>query len=260
MPGNYVFPGGTVDPEDRAYGFWKEHVDMDSTSIFRRLGGDLTVDEALAYGVAAVREAFEEAGIFLAHKSHQAQDDMEKVCNRREVATLPKDWLRGWVSVEGWTLAFSSLSQWAHWITPEARSRRYDTRFFLALMPSGQQCIPDNLETTHGIWISPEKGLEANLQGGIPLSPPTLVTLHELLKVHDMKTLEKELENRQWGKTRIPLLIRSPREIMIVLPWDPMYDQKRKLDVNALAKVPLTVGEDFSRLWYHEGIWRPVQN
>jgi 8-oxo-dGTP pyrophosphatase MutT (NUDIX family) len=260
MPGNYVFPGGTVDPEDRAPGFWKAHVDMDSKSISRRLGGDVTVDEAIAYGVAAVRETFEEAGVFLAHRSQQGPHDLEKVYHRREVATLPKGWLRGWVASEGWTLELSRLAKWSHWITPEARSRRYDTRFFLALMPAGQQCIPDTMETTHGIWISPEKGLDANLQGSIPLSPPTLVTLHELQKYHDMKTLEKELENRQWGETRIPLLIRSSQETMIVLPWDPMYDHESEIDVNAMAKITLGLDQNFSRLWYHEGIWRPVQN
>ena len=40
-----MFPGGTVDPEDRVHGFWQTYVDMDSKSISRRLGGDLTVDE-----------------------------------------------------------------------------------------------------------------------------------------------------------------------------------------------------------------------
>ena len=260
MPGNYVFPGGTVDPQDRGSEFWKAHVDMDSESISSRLGGGLTVDEAIAYGVAVIRETFEEAGVLLAHQSQRTQGDLEKVCYRRKRDTLPKSWLREWVSSEGWTLEFSRLSRWSHWITPVARSRRYDTRFFLTIMPPGQQCTSDNLETTHGIWISPEKGLRANLQGDIPLSPPTLVTLHELLKFHHMNTLEQDLQNRQWGITRIPFLIRSFQETMIVLPWDPMYDQEDRLDVNTLTKVPLTVGEDFSRLWYHEGIWRPVQN
>ena len=260
MPGNYVFPGGTVDPEDRAHGFWQAHVDMDSKSISRRLGGDLTVDEALAHAVAAVRETFEEAGVFLAHRSQQTRQDLEKVCYRRIAATLPKGWLRDWVVSDGWTLALSLLTPWSHWITPEARSQRYDTRFFLTIMPSEQQCLPDTMETTHGIWINPEKGLDANLQGDIPLSPPALVTLHELQQYRDMVSLEKELENRQWGETCLPLLIRSSQETMIVLPWDPMYDQENETDINALEKMPLGQDQDFSRLWYRKGIWRPVQN
>ena len=260
MPGNYVFPGGTVDPEDNGHGFWQTHVDMDSKSIFRRLGGDLTVDEVLAHGVAAVRETFEEAGVFLAHRSQQTRQDLEKVCHRRIAATLPKGWLRDWVISEGWALAFSLLAPWSHWITPEARSQRYDTRFFMTIMPSGQQCLPDTMETTHGIWINPEKGLDANLQGDVPLSPPALVTLHELQQYRDMMTLEKELEKRQWGGACLPLLIRSSQKTMLVLPWDPMYDQKSEVDINALEKMPLTPDQDFSRLWYHKGIWRPVQN
>ena len=260
MPGNYVFPGGTVDPQDRASEFWKAHVDMDSKSISSRLGGGLTIDELIAYGVAAIRETFEEAGVLLAHQSQRTRDDLKKVCHRREVDTLPKGWLREWVSSEGWTLEFSRLSRWSHWITPVTRYRRYDTRFFLTIMPPGQQCTSDNLETTHGIWISPEKGLRANLKGDIPLSPPTLVTLHELLMVQNKNPLEKDLQKRQWESPRIPLLIRSSRETMIVLPWDPMYGQGDGLDVNTLTKVPLTVGEDFSRLWYQEGIWKPVQD
>ena len=116
------------------------------------------------------------------------------------------------------------------------------------------------METTHGIWINPEKGLDANLQGDVPLSPPAFVTLHELQQYRDIAALEKELENRQWGGTCLLLLIRSSQETMIVLPWDPMYDQENETDINVLEKKPLSLDQDFSRLWYHKGIWRPVQN
>jgi 8-oxo-dGTP pyrophosphatase MutT (NUDIX family) len=260
MPGNYVFPGGLVDPEDHEPGFWKTHVDMESRSISRWLGSDLTVDETLAHGVAAIRETFEEAGVFLAYRKPQTRQDLENVCERRMATPLPKGWLREWVVSDGWTLALSQLARWSHWVTPEARSRRYDTRFFLAIMPSGQQCRPDTRETTHGIWVSPEKGLDGNLGGKIPLSPPTLVTLHELLQYPDMKSLERELQNQLWGETRVPLLIRSSKEAMIVLPWDPLYPQEGEMDIEVQEKVDLPLGENFSRLWYNEGIWRPVQN
>jgi 8-oxo-dGTP pyrophosphatase MutT (NUDIX family) len=233
---------------------------MDSKSIFRRLGADLTVNEAIAHGVAAVRETFEEAGVFLGHRSQKIRQDLEKVCNMRIAATLPKGWLRDWVISDGWVLAFSLLAPWSHWITPAGRSQRYDTRFFMTIMPPGQQCLPDTMETTHGIWINPEKGLNANLQADVPLSPPTLVTLHELQKYRDMVTLEKELENRQWGEICLPLLIPSSQETMIVLPWDPMYDQENEIDINEVGKMPLSPDQDFSRLWYNKGIWRPVQN
>jgi hypothetical protein len=47
---------------------------------------------------------------------------------------------------------------------------------------------------------------------------------------------------------------------MIVLPWDPMYDQENEIDINEVGKMPLSPDQDFSRLWYNKGIWRPVQN
>src|SRR4030043_1252103 len=41
FPGSYVFPGGTVDPEDKDAGFWEKHVDLDSIHGSEQVGGDL---------------------------------------------------------------------------------------------------------------------------------------------------------------------------------------------------------------------------
>ncbi len=59
-------------------------------------------------------------------------------------------------------LALDQLHYYAHWITPEARSIRFDTRFFVALHPSGQEASHDQRETTHGLWITPRRALEGN--------------------------------------------------------------------------------------------------
>jgi 8-oxo-dGTP pyrophosphatase MutT (NUDIX family) len=232
---------------------------MDQVTISRRLGGDLSTEDALAYGVAAIRETFEEAGVLLAYRTPQSRGDVELVCNSRRRVALPKGWLHEWVALEGWTLILSKLWRWTHWITPEARSRRYDTRFFVALMPAGQDCIPDTIETTDGIWVDPEEGLDKNLRGELPLSPPTLVTLNELMQYSNLEPLEKELENRQWGETRKPQLIRSNGAVLIILPWDPMYEHEEEIGCDATQKVSLSPGEPFSRLWYQDGIWTPVE-
>ena len=68
MPGNYVFPGGVVDPEDIGLDFWKGHVDMDPGQVKRRFGRGLNIEDAMAHGIAAIRETFEEAGILLARQ------------------------------------------------------------------------------------------------------------------------------------------------------------------------------------------------
>ena len=171
MPGNYVFPGGVVDPEDMGLDIWKDHVDMDPGQIKRRFGRGLDMEDAMAHGIAAVRETFEEACLFLADNTGRAGNDLETLQEPRLNGNLPGNWLRHLVLSGDWTVTLSALAPWSHWITPETRSKRYDTRFFAAFMPEGQECRPDNRETTHGIWVSPEEALRGNLKGEIPLSP-----------------------------------------------------------------------------------------
>jgi 8-oxo-dGTP pyrophosphatase MutT (NUDIX family) len=259
FPGNYVFPGGALDPEDRNPELWKAHVDMDPGEVFRRLGGGLSEEEVFAFGVAAIRETFEEAGVLLANRDGQTEGELKRVCERRMTDGLHKGWVEDLVVSDGWTLAFAMLGRWEHWITPELMAHRYDTRFFLVFMPQGQECAPDTRETTHGIWISPKKGLAGNLEGEIPLSPPTLITLHELLQYSDIHKLKEQVQSRPWGEARLPRLIPLPREPIILQPWDPMYhDEEVRIDPDTLGNSILPLGAPFSRVWYHDGIWRPI--
>jgi hypothetical protein len=136
--------------------------------------------------------------------------------------------------------------------------QRYDTRFFMVLMPDDQTCTPDLIEATHGIWINPEKGLAGNLNGDIPLSPPTLVTLQELLQFPSLKALKKEIKNRTWGKALLPRMVASNEGKIFLEPWDPMFNQEDDISISKLKKLILPPGEPFSRLWLHEGLWKPV--
>jgi 8-oxo-dGTP pyrophosphatase MutT (NUDIX family) len=258
FPGSYVFPGGVLDPEDRDDRLWASSVDMDLEGISRRLGGTLAGKDALAYGVAAIRETFEEAGVFLAERNGPGGEDLERICGIRREKALPRGWLRERVVSGGWVLGLSRLAPWSHWITPEAFPGRFDTRFFLAFLPEGQECVPDERETVQGIWIGPEKGLAANLAGEIPLSPPTLITLHELLPYRTMAGLKEEVATRQWGEARLPRFIKLPEGAVIIEPWDPMYGEEIKIDPEALEDAILPVGGPFSRIWLHRGIWRPI--
>lgn len=68
----------------------------------------------------------------------------------------------------------------AHWVTPEAEIRRYDTRFFLALLPPGQIAQHDEGETTEVAWWTPGEALERCRRREIMLPPPTWTTLRQL--------------------------------------------------------------------------------
>ncbi len=259
MPGNYVFPGGTVDPGDNGLDFWKKYVDMGPGEVKRRFGRGLNTEEAMAHGVAAIRETFEEAGVLLARQNGDTGGDLDNLLEQRLVGSLSKTWLGELVAAGQWTLRFSALAPWSHWITPKIRPKRYDTRFFAAFMPERQECRPDQRETTHGIWISPEKALRGNLKGEIPLSPPAVTTLYEFLKTPGVGGLRKELETRSWGEVRIPRLIPMTGGALLLLPWDPHYhDKEIQTESKVLKKRAAPLGRPFSRLWYSDGIWCPI--
>ena len=148
MAGHYVFPGGILDPEDWNAAVWQRHVDLNIGDLASRLGGeDLTANEKLAYGVAAIRETLEEAGVFLARRADQSRMDIERVSRLRSRPDLPREWFVNLAESQGWQLMLSALSPWSHWITPVRMKRRYDTRFWLASMPEDQQCRPDHCPT-----------------------------------------------------------------------------------------------------------------
>ena len=259
MPGNYVFPGGVVDPEDSDVDLWSGHINLDSAQVMTRFGRGLNIEDAITHGVAAIRETFEEAGILLARQNGGTGRDLDNLRDQRSVGSLRKTWLRELVASGEWTLRFSELACWSHWITPKIRSKRYDTRFFVAFMPEGQQCRPDNRETTHGIWISPEKALRGNLNGEIPLSPPAVATLHEFLQISGVRDLRKELETRSWGVARVPKLVPMTGGALLLLPWDPNYhDEEIQAEIKDQGKRVAPLGKPFSRIWYSEGIWKPI--
>lgn len=258
FPGSYVFPGGALNPDERDVGFWQEHIDLSAEELGKTFGSGMDVSGFIAYGVAAIRETFEEAGVFLARKKNDGDESLGKIEERPSLGELNDGWFRKRVSDEGWLLSFSNLFPWSHWITPEAMPKRFDTRFFVASMPKGQECLPDDRETVHGVWVSPIQGLQGNRQGEIPLSPPTLVTLHQLLKFDSLESLSLEVRSRSWGDPIQPIQINLDKGVVIVEPWDPYYGKEIEIDPESLAAKVLPVGEPFSRLWLNQGIWRPV--
>src|SRR6201995_839381 len=183
-PGAYVFPGGSVDARDADPGVgWAGPGPGDFAAL-------LDVPPARALVCAAVRETFEESGVLLAGAS---RDDLV-----RESAALAADrhaLLAGSASLtevlarRGLVLRTDLLTPWARWITPEASPRRFDTWFFAAALPPGQDATAapegfadhaDPGESDSGTWMRPAAALEAARAGQITLLPPTAVTLGEL--------------------------------------------------------------------------------
>jgi hypothetical protein len=72
------------------------------------------------------------------------------------------------------------LRPFAHWITPPVEPRRYDTKFFAAALPVGQEARHVSGEADEVSWLTPAAALAEAETGGRPMLPPTLHTLGQL--------------------------------------------------------------------------------
>jgi 8-oxo-dGTP pyrophosphatase MutT (NUDIX family) len=260
MGGYHVFPGGGVEEDDTAADLWEPHLDLPADQVQARLGGEgLSCREALGFAVAAVRETFEEAGVLLARTSNPGPGALEALSAYRFRSDSPENGFRTAVARGGWRLSLSTLGRWARWITPERMNKRFDTRFFLAPMPPDQTCSPDGRETETGLWITPGEALARNLRGLLPLSPPTVVTLTQLLDYGDMEAIRRETGSRPWGDALTPRLVSTEAGPVIVEPWDPLFETDPGIHPDALPGRVLAPGARFSRLWCDGGIWKPVR-
>lgn len=174
-PDTWVFPGGRVDAADYEFDH-ANHADGPAPAQWARI---LSLDdprEASAYVVAAVREAWEETGILLAHGVDASRPgDAERRALLAGTRTM-NELVRG----AGLRLASARLRYIAHRITPDWLPRRFDTRFFLAEVAADARCALVGEELVDFRWLSPHDALHAAGTGEMTLMPPTFDTLRRL--------------------------------------------------------------------------------
>jgi 8-oxo-dGTP pyrophosphatase MutT (NUDIX family) len=128
------------------------------------------------------------------------------------------------------TITVDDLHPFAHWVTPEVETRRYDTRFFLARMPDGQVAKHDEGETTALEWLSPREAIARFEQRQLLLPPPTWTTIRQLAK---RSSIEDVIDwSRQQKIVRImPGFRKTESEFMLMLPGDPLMPAIADWDV-----------------------------
>jgi 8-oxo-dGTP pyrophosphatase MutT (NUDIX family) len=175
--GMTVFPGGSVDPSDVPDA--ERWAGPDPTEWAELIG--VTPEVAGQAVSAAVREVFEETGVLLAGPpggepgSLTAQAPLWRKQLTEHTLSLAQ------VLVDsGYVLRSDLLRTWAHWVTPPQEGRRYDTIFFVAGMPAGQEADAHTTEAVEATWWYPEEALAAFDVGEMTLMPPTLLSLRDL--------------------------------------------------------------------------------
>jgi len=264
MGGNFVYPGGRVDRDDGSLELCSLSTGLTPEKAQALFGGGLTPDESFAHWIAGIRELFEEAGVLLACDQNgylfrfKDRTDREKFSNYRNLIHKNQITMCQLAQEEKLLFALDQLHYYAHWITPEARSERFDTRFFIARHPEGQEASHDQKETTDGVWLTPRKALEENLKGEVLLSPPTLKTLEDLSQFESIDGVLASLRKEEIHPI-LPFHTKITSGLLIVFPWDPEYKifQRGEIPSPIDHGRPSQPGDKTTRVVMSEGRWLP---
>ncbi|NML44958.1 NUDIX domain-containing protein [Ramlibacter sp. G-1-2-2] len=219
LGGAYVFPGGKVDAEDAE---WAQQTDLAPERMHALLGEpEMQPPAAATLFVAAIREVFEEAGVLFANITPQAaRDAWDTLRSGPRFGEL--------LAGRGIVLAASQLQPWSRWITPERPSvgrKRFDTRFFVAAVPPGQEAAHDTIEATESVWLPPRTALQQYWDGAIDLAPPQIMSLAHLARHASVASVLQQARDRTPPCIRpMPLDIEGVRTLCY--PGDPGHSDR----------------------------------
>lgn len=235
LGGFYAFPGGALEKED-AHGQWAGPAGADFADAASRL---LDVgQDGIAFWVAAIRECFEEVGLLLAEDTTGSlvrMDTPERVAevatwrNQLNDGTLP---FRDCLARLGLRPAFDRLFYLSHWIAPVGlpRQTRFDTRFFVAIAPTGQEASHDRGETMDHLWLHPKEALAREKPGKFEMILPTRKTLELLARFDACESLLAYLRQPRHVPPVMPRRARGRDGLRPLLPHDHAYAEVGKLD------------------------------
>jgi 8-oxo-dGTP pyrophosphatase MutT (NUDIX family) len=179
-PGMLVFPGGSVDPGD--------------ANPRTPWAGQAPPTRDAPAVAAAVRETFEECGVLLAGDGAGRPPDAVELAapvweERRRALVTGRTTLPEVLLAAGLAVRADDLHPWARWVTPPFENRRFDTRFYVAALPTEQEARDLGGEGEQAAWLDPRAAVAAHAAGNLPMLPPTLVCLEELAAAGDVACL-----------------------------------------------------------------------
>jgi len=191
-----VFPGGLVDPEDRAED-WLRHV----------AGAEALDETERAVRIAACRESYEESSVVLGGEVHAFEAGVPFLdIVARQNAQLP----------------LGDIVRFGHWITPIRAPKRFDTHFFIASAPAGVEPRCDGDETVSLEWVRPTDAVARAEGGENTILFPTLMNLRRLAESGDVASAVNAARGRP-AFTVTPRVEKRPEGLVVVIPEEAGY-------------------------------------
>jgi 8-oxo-dGTP pyrophosphatase MutT (NUDIX family) len=116
----------------------------------------------------------------------------------------------------------AELIKFSRWITPAVVKIRFDTHFFLAPVPDGQQPRVDGEECIDLGWFAPARALQANRAKEISLVFPTIKHLEQLAPFASVDELLAHARGRD-VKPVEPKVFLEGEVARVLLPGEPGY-------------------------------------
>ena len=142
--GAMVFPGGKVDAGDLTI----------ARDAVLATGFEALADTDAAARIAAAREAFEEVGIVLS--AGPALDAATVAKWRARFADTDDEagTYAAFLRATGHRADAARLTPFAHWVPPAGLHRRFDTLFYVAVVPAGTAALIDGTEAVAAHWTT----------------------------------------------------------------------------------------------------------
>lgn len=179
VPDAIVFPGGRVDERDDNPNLpWCGPAPQEWAQAM-----GCTESQARQIVVAAVREVFEECGVLLAGPDETTtMNDLagQEWQDARDALTHHELSLADFLIEKGLVIRTDLICLISNLCTPPHLAKRFDTFFFAALLPEGQQPDDCTSEATIADWVTPAYAMREADAGKWLVVPPTVYNLTQL--------------------------------------------------------------------------------